>query len=459
MRLRPSIGNRLTVIAAAAVTVIAVGVGVVAWFALRETLIQQADRELRAMSHGPIENITPEGAYRVPSTPFDTPNRVRIQVRNDIGTPPPPVGVEALPWSATDQKVADGTLKSASYTTEAGDERFRVLTVKGRQGQTIQLARSLAGADATLQSFGLLMALLVVAAASLAAFAGRLVARAGLRPVSRLTAAATRIAETRDLSQHIAVAGHDEVAQLGQAFNHMLIRLDTARQQQRELIEDAAHELRTPMASLRTNVELLIHAGGLLGDDDRTALLADLERQSSELSELVTSLVALARSRNTDEPSSQIELSELAAEAIGLAQTHFPQATFTLHAPEPVTIAGQPSALLRALVNLLDNAAKFGSAGQTVEVQLAVEDGLAKLSVADRCPTIPADEREKIFHRFHRTETARAVPGSGLGLAIVHQTVTAHGGRANALARPGGGNVFQLSLPLILTPQELADAA
>ncbi len=448
MSRRPSIRNRLTAIAAAAVTVIAVGVGVLAWLALRGTLIEQADRELRAMSHGPIENITPEVASRVPPNPFDINDRVRIQVRLVSTDPPPaPPGVAGLPWSAQDQAVADGTVKSASYTADSGGERFRVLTVRGRQGQTIQLARSLAGPDATLQRFGILISVLAAGAATMAALAGRLVARAGLRPVTRLTAAATRIAETRDLSQPIHVDGDDEIAQLGKAFNHMLTRLDAAGQQQRELIEDAAHELRTPMASMRTNVELLIHAGGQLGDDDRTALLADLERQSSELSNLVTSLVALARSKSADEPSTQIELSELAAEAIGLAQAHFPRATFSLTAPEPVTISGQPAALLRVLVNLLDNAAKFGPDGQEVNLHLRRENGHARLTVADRGPTIAEGERVKIFHRFHRTETARSVPGSGLGLAIVHQTVTAHSGTVHVEPRPGGGNLFRLTLP------------
>ena len=448
MTRRPSIRNRLTAIAAAAVTVIAVAVGALAWLVLRETLIEQADRELRAVAHGPVENMTPEAASRIPPNPFDTKDRLRVQVWvAGAESPPPPPSTASLPWSTEDQAVADGIVKSASYTAASGSERFRVLTIRGRQGQTIQLAHSLAGPDATLQRFGILISVLTVGAATMAGLAGRLVARAGLRPVDRLATAVARIAETRDLSQPIQIEGHDEIAQLSQAFNHMLTQLDAARQQQRELIEDAAHELRTPMASMRTNVELLIHAGGQLGEEDRTALLADLERQSSELSELVTSLVALARSRNTDEPATQIELSELAAEAIGLAQTHFPRTVFTLRAPEPVTVAGQPAALLRALVNLLDNAAKFGPEGQTVEVSLSRKHDRACLSIADRGPTVPAGEREKIFHRFHRTETARAVPGSGLGLAIVQHTVTAHRGTVHVEPRRGGGNLFCLTLP------------
>ncbi|NUT08264.1 MAG: HAMP domain-containing histidine kinase [Hamadaea sp.] len=231
----------------------------------------------------------------------------------------------------------------------------------------------------------------------------------------------------------------------------MLNRLGDAQRQQRELIEDAAHELRTPMASLRTNVEFLIHAGYRLDKTDRTELLTDLDRQSVELAQLVGNLVDLARSRPVDEPAKTIDLTELTAEAVDLAGAHFPQTAYALHAPQPVTVLAQPGALQRAVVSLLDNAAKFSPAGQTVDVhidQRTTSSGqYADLSVADQGPTIPADQRERIFQRFYRLDHARSVPGSGLGLAIVQQTAAAHGGTVTIFARPGGGNVFILTIP------------
>ncbi|HEX6683211.1 MAG TPA: ATP-binding protein [Candidatus Limnocylindrales bacterium] len=438
----------MTLIAAAAATLVAIGVGALALLALRETLISQADRELRLMARGPAGGLSPDAAAAIPPSPLEAPQDIRMQIRFPTGTITVPRDSPPLPWSAADDAVAAGVRGEASYTASTDEGRFRVLTVTGRDGQTIQIARSLDSADATLQRFAVAVAALIAGAAVVAGLAGRLVARAGLRPVSRLTTAATRIAETRDLSEPIPVTGHDEIAALAQAFNHMLTRLAGAQQQQRDLIEDAAHELRTPMASMRTNIELLIHAGDRLGETDRVALLADLDLQSTELAELVASLVELARSKTIDEPESAVELSELIASAIGLAETHFPKTTFRLRAPDAVTVLARPAMLQRAIVNLLDNAAKFGPAGQTVDIRLSTDAGrTAHISVLDRCPTIPAEQRERIFQRFHRLDTARAIPGSGLGLAIAQQAATAHNGTVTVTPRTGGGNEFRLSVP------------
>jgi two-component system sensor histidine kinase MprB len=236
----------------------------------------------------------------------------------------------------------------------------------------------------------------------------------------------------------------------------MLAALDHAQQAQRELIEDAAHELRTPMSSLRTNVELLVHAGGRLSDADRQALLSDLHKQGVELSNLVTDVVDLARSKAVDKPAEPVDLASIAADAIDRARTRSPHARLVLHSEPTVTVNAQPAAIERAVVNLIDNAVKFGPADQTIDIRIStVGAGLtrtAEISVADRAPAIPETERERIFHRFHRLEAARGVPGSGLGLAIVHQTATAHGGTVIVEPRPDGGNIFRLGIPAPQTP-------
>ncbi|BCJ75873.1 two-component sensor histidine kinase [Catellatospora sp. IY07-71] len=447
---RPSLSNRLTLIAAAAVVAVAVAVGVLALLALHQTLISQTDRELQVVAGGPLGDLTPAIAAGIPPNPLDAEEDLRVQIRFPARTITVPRDSTPLPWTADDEAVQAGTRPRSVYTADTDQGRFRVLTFAGPHGQTIQLARSLAGADATVQRFGTLIAALIAAAAAAAAIAGRLVARAGLRPVGQLTAAATRVAETRDLSSPIPADGHDEIARLGQAFNHMLARLGDAQQQQRDLIEDAAHELRTPMASMRTNVEVLIRSGERLTDADRAALLSDLDVQSVELADLVANLVDLARSRSTDEPITDVDLTDLAESSISLAEAHFPQTRFRLRAPDSVTARVRQAALQRAIVNLLDNAAKFGSADQTVELEVSVDSGTprtAHISVLDRNPVIPAGERERIFQRFHRLDTSRAVPGSGLGLAIVAQAVAAHNGTVAVDPRPGGGNRFRIAIP------------
>ncbi|WP_020519330.1 HAMP domain-containing sensor histidine kinase [Catelliglobosispora koreensis] len=448
MTRRRSISGRLTLIAAAAVTLVAIAVGVLALLALRETLTSQADRELQHMARGPIRDLSPTAAAQIPPSPLEAPQDLRMQIKfPGGGSANIPRDTAPLPWTAADQAVADGQRSQVSYTTSTDEGRFRILTVKGSDGQTVQLAKSLQSADATLRRLAMIVAGLIAGAAIIAGLAGRLIARAGLRPVSQLTTAATRIAETRDLSEPIPVTGDDEIATLAQAFNNMLSRLGDAQRQQRDLIEDAAHELRTPMASMRTNIELLIHAGNRLADNDKTALLADLNLQSTELADLVASLVDLARSETVEEPATQTELSELTASAIGLAETHFPQTVFRLHAPAAVTIQARPGTLQRAIVNLLDNAAKFGPEKQTIDIHLSKHrDGTAQLSVLDQNPVIPENERTRIFQRFHRLDTARAIPGSGLGLAIAHQAATTHQGTITVHPRPGGGNEFRLTI-------------
>ncbi len=448
---RPSLSNRLTIIAAAAVTVVAVAVGVLALLALHQTLISQTDRELQAVAGGPLSDLTQATAANIPPNPLDAQQELRMQIRFPTGTITVPRASTPLPWTADDEAVASGARPRSTYTADTSQGRFRVLTFRGPHGQTIQLARSLTSADTTVQRFGTLIAALIVAAAAAAAIAGRFVARAGLRPVGQLTAAATHVAETRDLSSPIPTDGHDEIARLGQAFNHMLTRLGDAQQQQRDLIEDAAHELRTPMASMRTNVEVLIHAGDRLTDRDRTALLSDLDVQSVELADLVANLVDLARSRTTDEPMAPVDLTELAESSISLAEAHFPRTRFHLHSPDTIAARVRPATLQRAMVNLLDNAAKFGPSDQSVEMHLSIDPDaprIAHISVLDRNPAIPASERERIFQRFHRLDTSRAVPGSGLGLAIVAQAIAAHNGTITIGSRPGGGNRFEISIPL-----------
>jgi two-component system, OmpR family, sensor histidine kinase MprB len=445
MRRRLSIRTRLAIIGSAAVTATAVLVCTLAWLALRQTLVHQADQQLQQMSHGPAGQVDPRA---IPSNPLAGPSDVRVQVRLPDGQIlAGPQGTTPLPFGDRDRAVAAGTVEEARYTADTDQGRFRVLTRRGPLGETVQLAVSLADADTTLRDIGLLMIALVLGAAVLAAVAGRLVATAGLRPVNRLTQAATQIAETQDLQRPIPIDGTDEVGRLGRAFNRMLTALGTARQAQQQLIEDSAHELRTPMSSLRTNVELLIQAGDRLAATDRAALLTDLDRQSQELSNLVSDLVDLARSTAVDEPAVPVDLADVAAGATYRARARTPQARFELHT-ESVTVDARPAALERAIVNLLDNAVKFGPAEQTVEIHVGRVDGHAEVSVADRAPTIPEAEHDRIFERFHRLDTARAVPGSGLGLAIVRQTVSGHGGTATVEPRPAGGNIFRLRLPM-----------
>jgi two-component system sensor histidine kinase MprB len=239
------------------------------------------------------------------------------------------------------------------------------------------------------------------------------------------------------------------VGQLAAQFNAMLDALDRSQRAQRQLVADASHELRTPVTSVRANIELL--SEGLVSDEERPELLADVREQVEELSALVVDLIELARG---DEPVSEVEdvrLDAVVAEAVQRARRHTPSVRFAEDL-EPVVVEGMPDRLARAVNNLLDNAARHSPAGGTVEVH-AGPDGIR---VRDHGDGISPEDLDRLFERFYRGTGARGRPGTGLGLAIVRQVAEAHGGRASAANAPDGGAVFELVLttrPLEAAPQ------
>lgn len=342
---------------------------------------------------------------------------------------------------------------------ESAGEHLRVLTqplgdvavggvggADGASGAVVQIARSLEGVDDALANLRAVLFLAVMAGIGVSALAARWIAGRLLAPVESLTEAAEHVSETEDLSRRIEVTGEDEVARLGRRFNAMLERLERSRTEldeshaeQRRLVADASHELRTPVTSLRTNIELI--ASGRLADDDARDALAAAVAQTEELGEVVGDLMDLARGEAPAQETEPVRLDEVVRQAVNRARRHAPSVRFALDA-EPVVVEGAPDRLARAVNNLLDNAAQHAN-GTGVEV--AVRPGL--VTVRDHGPGIAAGEAAHIFDRFYRGSDARRRPGSGLGLAIVRQVAEAHGGSVSARNHAGGGALFELRLP------------
>ncbi len=234
------------------------------------------------------------------------------------------------------------------------------------------------------------------------------------------------------------------LSRLATSFNTMLEALERSQRAQRQLVADASHELRTPLTSLRTNLEVLAR-GGPPDADDRDRLRADLVAQLEELSALVGDLVELARDEEPEAPAVEdVRLDRLVATAVERARRHAPAVTYTTKL-EPALVQGVPARLDRAVTNLLDNAAKWSPAGSVIDVRL--RDG--ELTVRDRGPGIEAADRDQVFDRFFRSDSARGRPGSGLGLAIVRQVAEGHGGTVAAEAADGGGALLRLRLPVL----------
>jgi len=350
-----------------------------------------------------------------------------------------PAGGLVLPVTREALATADGQTAGGFSDHEIEGLHLRVLTAPLGVVGAVQVARSLEDADHVLQRLRLVLAALVAVGTALAAGASRLLSRRVVAPVTELTEAAEHIEATGDLGRRVDAGGHDEVGRMAARFNAMLARLQTSQAQQRQLVADASHELRTPVTSLRTNVEVLRDAPGM-GEADRRALLDDVVEQAEELGNLVADLIALARDGEAPPATEDVRLDELVAEAVVRARRHAPTVSFTLRA-EPSLVSAAPDRIGRAVNNLLDNAAQHAD---RVEVTVS-SDGV--VAVRDHGPGVPPEDAPLVFDRFYRGATARGRSGSGLGLAIVRQVAESHGGSVRVESPEDGGARFVLALP------------
>jgi two-component system, OmpR family, sensor histidine kinase MprB len=303
----------------------------------------------------------------------------------------------------------------------------------------VQVARSLEDSDRVLERLRRVLVVLVALGTALAAGVSRLFSRRVVAPVTELTDAAEHIEATGDLSRRVDAAGHDEVGRMAARFNAMLARLQVSQAQQRQLVADASHELRTPVTSMRTNVEVLRDAPAM-DEADRRALLDDVVEQAEELGNLVGDLIVLARDGEAPPVTEDVRLDELVDEAVVRARRHAPAVDFTLRS-EPCVVSAAPDRIDRAVNNLLDNAAQHTD---RVEVTVSA-DGV--VAVRDHGPGVPPEDVPLIFDRFYRGATARGRSGSGLGLAIVRQVAESHGGSVRVESPEDGGARFVLTLP------------
>ncbi len=328
---------------------------------------------------------------------------------------------------------------------------YRVVSVPTDiRGLVVQIGYQLTNVDNTLAYLRAALILVALGGVALAAGLGWAVGRASIRPVEDLTVAVEHITATQDLSSTIDDEGNDELARLARSFNAMLAGLAASKDQQAQLVSDAGHELRTPLTSLRTNIEVLMRTKDLQGPD-REELLADVDAQLQELTTLVGDLVDLARDdeRQQAEPE-LVNLDQLVERAVERAHRRAMSLDFDVSL-QPGQVYAQPALLERAIMNVLDNAAKWSPPGGRVGVSLEANSAW-HLTVTDQGPGIAPEDLPHVFERFYRAPTARSMPGSGLGLAIVTRVVTSHGGNIELTSPPGGGTKVEIVLPLEPTP-------
>jgi two-component system sensor histidine kinase MprB len=440
--------RRITVAAAAAVAVAVVLASLASYVIVRKELSHAIDKSLNDVLIG--VRRAPSGALHHPHRPRALDAAGIVQLVNPSGTVTlAPEVATAIPVSHAVLALARAGKGSFMLDTQYAGADVRVLAAGVRPGVAVEIDRSLSELDSTLSHLRLILLIVAASGIALAALLGWFVARTTLAPVRRLTAAAEHVAATTDLAARIDDTRRDELGSLARSFNAMLAALDgtiraldESARAQRQLIADASHELRTPVTSLRTNIEILQRSDDL-APTERSRLIADVVEQLEELSVLVADLIELARDDEQVEPLEEVRLDILVGEAIEWAKLHSPQVRFDVLL-EATVVSAVPSRLGRAVNNLLDNAVKFAGTEAPIEVRL--QDG--ELAIRDHGPGIDPDDLPHIFDRFFRGSRSRALPGSGLGLAIVRQVVERHAGSVSAGPAPGGGTIVRLRVPL-----------
>ncbi len=467
----------LTVVGLVAITVASIGVGVYAFvdLSLRTRAVadarQQVDYDLSVLLPGADPAPVDVATFRASGLPtaFALNGTERFLVDFGDGT--------LLAWPDADRNPASSAPTAASIAPElraivargeigyawqdvAGDPS---LVIGGRQGGDPELyfvfpAQPLETVLAQLR-LGLLAA--AAAAIGVALIVAGLISRWLLRPLADASRAARTIAGG-DLSARVPERGRDEVGRWAVDFNRMadgldrtIARLEASQQQNRLFVADVAHELRTPVTALVAEASLLEGQLPTIPAESRRAaelMVTDIRR----LRILVDDLMEISRfdagaERLASEP---VDLGRIVTGAVA---ARLPDAAVALPA-RPLIVDSDPRRLDRILGNLLDNAREHAP-GSPVEVALqATRDGPV-IVVADRGPGVPRDAVAHLFERFYKADPSRAGGSSGLGLAIAAEHATLLGGSLRARARPGGGMVFALSLPVtgLLPPGEPSD--
>jgi two-component system OmpR family sensor kinase len=448
-------------------------------FALHGFLMHQVDSRLGDASHRSFGAVN-EGS-RVPGgggpPPFPIPtgqSAGTLQAHLSDGQVQDASVVLGAQVPAADYRVLqDLPTDGHPYTRDfAGLGIYRLVAIEAPNGDVIVTGLPLADVHSTLMDLALVEGGVALAGLVVTGLAGAVIVRRCMRPLSRVAAIATRVAELPldrgEVALPVRVPDVDtdpgtEVGQVGAALNRMLGHIAaalSARQASetrvRKFVADASHELRTPLAAIRGYAELARRVHEHVPDGVAHALRR-VESESARMTTLVEDMLLLAR-LDSGRPlaTGPVDLSRLVVDTTGDAHVAGPEHVWRLDLPdEPVTVAGDGARLHQVLANLLANARTHTPAGTTVTVALSrPHPHVALLSVTDNGPGIPESLLPDVFDRFTRADNSRsrAAGSTGLGLSIVDAVVAAHGGTIAVDSRPGR-TVFTVILPAGSPPQ------
>lgn len=402
-----------------------------------EEPLQEADSEQMIIAPQIVQIIDSEG-----------------EVRDESGT----LANYHLPVQVKSLKEIKGDKPNVDTTRLASGEEFTVVTKRATSPDGdvffIRVAQSLRPLQQARRRLILLLAIAVPIALLLGSYGGLLLANQALRPVDEITSAAEHISAS-DLSQRVPQPEEmDEIGRLAQTFNHMIGRLEAAFERQRQFTSDASHEMRTPLAVMRGDIEIALRRERTPEEYQRV-LTSNLE-ETIRLSRLVEDLLTLARgdagqSNLRWEPVILDKLCNDTIEYLKPLAEERGQLLVWVQPEIPVVINGDAQRLKQLLLNLLDNAIKYTGPGGTVTMNLDMADKEAVMTITDTGRGIPAADVPHIFDRFFRhsrSTSDKTVQGFGLGLAIVKWIVDSHNGSIEATSEPEKGTTFTVRLPL-----------
>jgi signal transduction histidine kinase len=449
---RRSLRARLTLATSAGLALALALAAVLLVNALRASLIRGLDLSAR---QGAVEVAALINQNRLPSPVPVAPGTLTIQVLDASGriTNVSPGADRLVPMLPPTQ--ARAAARSGQARTLAGPplgmpSLIRVVAVEAAGQHVVIAAVSYAEVRDSLATLARVLAIGTPLLFGLLALATWLLTGYTLRPIAALRRGAAEVTGTGVPRALPVPPARDEVRSLAVTLNDMLSRLAEAQQRQRDLISDTAHELRSPIASIRAQLEVALdHPDGL----DWAETARDVHADTLRLARLAEDLLLLARLDGQPlrhKPTDLAALCESVAARYATARVSVRAEAAGLS--EPCVVAGDADALARLLVNLLDNAVRH--AATRVCVSVREDGGWAVLTVTDDGPGIPPEDAERVFGRFTRLDDARArveaadgEEGAGLGLAIVRSTAQAHGGTVSlGDARPGLRAVVRLPL-------------
>jgi signal transduction histidine kinase len=332
--------------------------------------------------------------------------------------------------------LGSGTSKTLLRTEHA--VRLPLVATDGRSLGTLQLSQGLAFGSKIIAIVMKAWTYAGLVAVAVAAGSGWWISSRLIAPLSDLTDATERMA-AGDLAARVTVASRDEFGLLGRSFNGMATRVQEMVATLRSFVADAAHELHTPLTTLRVNLDLAAEDPAHLGDYLRPAL-----SQVQRLQALVDSLLDLSRIEVSSTERMRFSLSSLVSEIAEEYKEKADEVRLDFISDLPtsdVAAVGDTSQIRRAVKNLLDNAFKFTSPGGAITLSLSAMEESAQIIVSDTGIGIPPEELPRLFRRFHRGRNAADYPGSGLGLAIVKVIVDRHHGRVEVASDSRGTRI------------------